>query len=161
MEGIEQWYSRMSVASETHTVKRASHSPFTDCTPSSTVLLLGANKVQKFRSNILYHKKKWRGLLYDRSRHHLSPPPQFRHRTGGEGNILQLLAPMVSATTTQKTFGPTDLTSAYSKGIWWHSASNSRLPKKRQNDNGWTDFDEIFCVCSSGFKNGLDSQFGP
>ncbi|GFW01605.1 DDE_3 domain-containing protein [Trichonephila clavipes] len=29
------------------------------------------------------------GLHYDRFRHHLSPPPQFRHGTGGEGNILQ------------------------------------------------------------------------
>ncbi|GFX16824.1 transcription factor 12 [Trichonephila clavipes] len=29
------------------------------------------------------------GLLYDRWRHRLSPPPQFRHGTGGEGNILQ------------------------------------------------------------------------
>ena len=27
--------------------------------------------------------------------------------------------------------------------------------------NGWVDFDEIFCVCSVGFKNGLDLQFGP
>ena len=26
--------------------------------------------------------------------------------------------------------------------------------------NGWTDFDEIFCVCSGGFKNGLDLHFG-
>ena len=25
--------------------------------------------------------------------------------------------------------------------------------------NGWTDFDEIFCVRSSGFENGLDLQF--
>ncbi|GFY26191.1 hypothetical protein TNCV_355071 [Trichonephila clavipes] len=29
------------------------------------------------------------GLLHDRWRHHLSPPPQFRHGTGLEGNILQ------------------------------------------------------------------------
>ena len=27
--------------------------------------------------------------------------------------------------------------------------------------NGWTDFDEIFCVCSRGSENGLDSQFCP
>ena len=26
--------------------------------------------------------------------------------------------------------------------------------------NGWTDCDEIFCVCSGGFENGLDLQFG-
>ncbi|GFT82030.1 uncharacterized protein TNCV_3909671 [Trichonephila clavipes] len=54
------------------------------------------------------------GLLYDRRRHHLSPPPQFRHATGGEGNIPQLPAPVVSAATAHKTFGPTDLTSTYS-----------------------------------------------
>ncbi|GFV63294.1 uncharacterized protein TNCV_1373911 [Trichonephila clavipes] len=54
------------------------------------------------------------GLLYDRWRHHLSPHPQFRHGTGWEGNILQPPAPVVSAVTTYKTFGPTDLTSAYS-----------------------------------------------
>ena len=27
--------------------------------------------------------------------------------------------------------------------------------------NGSTDFDEIFCVSSGGFHNGLDKQFGP
>ena len=27
--------------------------------------------------------------------------------------------------------------------------------------NGWTDFDEIFCVCLGGFENGLDVRFGP
>ncbi|GFX37295.1 uncharacterized protein TNCV_76391 [Trichonephila clavipes] len=54
------------------------------------------------------------GLLYDRWRHHLSPPPQFRHGTGGEGNILQPPEPVVSAATAHKTFGPTDLTNTYS-----------------------------------------------
>ncbi|GFX69853.1 uncharacterized protein TNCV_4392081 [Trichonephila clavipes] len=54
------------------------------------------------------------GLLYDRWRHPRSPPPQFRHRTGGKGNIHQPPAPVVSAATTHKTFGPTDLTSKYS-----------------------------------------------
>ncbi|GFW27668.1 uncharacterized protein TNCV_765501 [Trichonephila clavipes] len=54
------------------------------------------------------------GLLYDRRRHHRSPPPQFRHGTGGEGNILQSPALVISAATTHKTFGPTDLTSTYS-----------------------------------------------
>ncbi|GFW48380.1 hypothetical protein TNCV_1109431 [Trichonephila clavipes] len=45
------------------------------------------------------------GLLHDRWRHHISPPPQFRHGTGeGGGNILQLSAPVVSAATTHKTF---------------------------------------------------------
>ncbi|GFV22065.1 uncharacterized protein TNCV_4527501 [Trichonephila clavipes] len=52
-------------------------------------------------------------LLYDRWRHHRSPPPQFRHRTGGEGNIHQPPALVVSAATAHKTFGPTDLTSTY------------------------------------------------
>ncbi|GFW17174.1 uncharacterized protein TNCV_2762971 [Trichonephila clavipes] len=55
------------------------------------------------------------GLLYDRWRHHLSPPPQFsRHGTRGEGNILQPPALVVSATVAHKTFRPTDLTSTYS-----------------------------------------------
>ncbi|GFT33594.1 uncharacterized protein TNCV_4381771 [Trichonephila clavipes] len=49
------------------------------------------------------------GLLYDRWRHHRSPPPQFRHGTGGEGNILQPPALVVSAATAHKTFGPTDI----------------------------------------------------
>ncbi|GFW50211.1 uncharacterized protein TNCV_4696291 [Trichonephila clavipes] len=51
--------------------------------------------------------------LNDRWRHHLSPSPQFRHRTGGEGNILQPPAPVVSAATTHKAFGHTNLTSTY------------------------------------------------
>ncbi|GFU81807.1 uncharacterized protein TNCV_3087191 [Trichonephila clavipes] len=54
------------------------------------------------------------GLIYDRWRHHQSAPPQFRHGTGGEGNILQPTAPVVSAATAHKTFGPTDFTSTYS-----------------------------------------------
>ncbi|GFU18143.1 uncharacterized protein TNCV_1446881 [Trichonephila clavipes] len=54
------------------------------------------------------------GLLYDRWRHHRSPPPQFRHGTGEEGNILQSPALVVSAVTSHKTFGSTELTSAYS-----------------------------------------------
>ncbi|GFV19729.1 hypothetical protein TNCV_479551 [Trichonephila clavipes] len=48
------------------------------------------------------------GLLYDRWRHHLFPPPQFRHETGGEGNIPQFPALVVSASTTPNTYGPTD-----------------------------------------------------
>ncbi|GFV37610.1 transposable element Tcb2 transposase [Trichonephila clavipes] len=46
------------------------------------------------------------GLLFDRWRHHLSPPPQFRHETGGERNIIQRPTPMVPAATTRKTFEP-------------------------------------------------------
>ncbi|GFT41898.1 uncharacterized protein TNCV_1667481 [Trichonephila clavipes] len=49
------------------------------------------------------------GLLYERWRHYR--PPQFRHGTGGEGNILQAPALLVSVAIAQKTFGPTDLTS--------------------------------------------------
>ncbi|GFX08382.1 uncharacterized protein TNCV_3268711 [Trichonephila clavipes] len=69
-------------------------------------------------------------LLYDRGRHHISPTPEFRHGTGGEGNILQPLAPVVPDATTHKTFGPTDLTRTYSGGIWWHWESGmvSRSP---------------------------------
>ncbi|GFT81423.1 uncharacterized protein TNCV_3672991 [Trichonephila clavipes] len=53
------------------------------------------------------------GLLQDRWRHPLSLPQHFKHGTGGEGNILQPLAPVVSMTA-HKTFVPTDLTSTYS-----------------------------------------------
>ncbi|GFT37263.1 uncharacterized protein TNCV_1127041 [Trichonephila clavipes] len=51
------------------------------------------------------------GPFYDRWRHHRSPPPQFRHETGGEGNILQHFALVVSAATTNKNFRPLDSTS--------------------------------------------------
>ncbi|GFW75690.1 uncharacterized protein TNCV_4428731 [Trichonephila clavipes] len=68
------------------------------------------------------------GLLHDRWRHHLSPPPQFRHGTRREGNIFQPPAPVVSATTVHKTFRPPDLTSMYSVCIWWHRALNPGSP---------------------------------
>ncbi|GFV45501.1 uncharacterized protein TNCV_2891151 [Trichonephila clavipes] len=58
------------------------------------------------------------GLLYDRWRHHRSPPPQFWQGTGGEGNILQPPALVVSAETAYKTFEPTNLTIAYSVRTW-------------------------------------------
>ncbi|GFS58038.1 uncharacterized protein TNCV_3124971 [Trichonephila clavipes] len=54
------------------------------------------------------------GLLYERWRHHRSPPTQFRLGTGGEGNILQPPALVVSVAIAHKTFGPTDLMSTYS-----------------------------------------------
>ncbi|GFX48945.1 uncharacterized protein TNCV_2797361 [Trichonephila clavipes] len=54
------------------------------------------------------------GLLYDRWRPHRSQSPQFRHGTGGKGNILQSPALVVSAAPTHRTFEPTDLTSTYS-----------------------------------------------
>ncbi|GFS63537.1 hypothetical protein TNCV_4610961 [Trichonephila clavipes] len=37
MVSIEQWYSRKSTALETHTVKRALHSPFTDWTIGTVI----------------------------------------------------------------------------------------------------------------------------
>ncbi|GFV16635.1 uncharacterized protein TNCV_4418221 [Trichonephila clavipes] len=46
--------------------------------------------------------------------HQRSPPPQFSHGSGGEGNILQFPALVVSAVTAHKTFGPTDLMGTYS-----------------------------------------------
>ncbi|GFV95239.1 hypothetical protein TNCV_1293571 [Trichonephila clavipes] len=46
----------------------------------------------------------------DRWRHQRSPPPQFKHRTDGKGNILQSPALVIKP----KTLGPTDLTSTYS-----------------------------------------------
>ncbi|GFW49060.1 hypothetical protein TNCV_3902571 [Trichonephila clavipes] len=52
--------------------------------------------------------------LYDRLRYYRSPPPQFRHGTEGEGDILESLALVFSVATACKTFGPTDLTSIYS-----------------------------------------------
>ncbi|GFX10053.1 hypothetical protein TNCV_4539241 [Trichonephila clavipes] len=55
------------------------------------------------------------GLLHDRWQNHLSPSPQFRHGTAGEGIILQHPAPVVSAATTHKTtHHPTNLRSTYS-----------------------------------------------
>ncbi|GFV68123.1 uncharacterized protein TNCV_1874051 [Trichonephila clavipes] len=57
-----------------------------------------------------YQSMRQVGLLHDRCRHHLSPAPQFWLENGGEGNILQPPAPVVSAATTHKTFGPTDFT---------------------------------------------------
>ncbi|GFX07341.1 hypothetical protein TNCV_503991 [Trichonephila clavipes] len=75
------------------------------------------------------------GLLYDRWQRHLSPPPQFRYGTGGEGNILhhpwfQLRPPI-------KLSGPLmcgpllvnqHVLRVYSEGVWWHRASNQGLP---------------------------------
>ncbi|GFS94370.1 uncharacterized protein TNCV_2014061 [Trichonephila clavipes] len=58
------------------------------------------------------------GLLNDKWKHHQSPPPQFRHGTVGEGNILQPPALVVSAVTSHKIFGPNDLTSTYSLCAW-------------------------------------------
>ncbi|GFX53117.1 uncharacterized protein TNCV_361121 [Trichonephila clavipes] len=58
------------------------------------------------------------GLPYDRWRHHRSPPRQFRHGTGGEGNNLQPPALVVSAATTNRTFGPIDLTNTYYVCTW-------------------------------------------
>ncbi|GFX64287.1 hypothetical protein TNCV_1500111 [Trichonephila clavipes] len=45
---------------------------------------------------------------------HLIDLPSYWHGTGGEGNILQVPPPGVSAATANMTFGPTDLTSTYS-----------------------------------------------
>ncbi|GFW31447.1 uncharacterized protein TNCV_1287941 [Trichonephila clavipes] len=61
------------------------------------------------------HRRVWRS---PGGRHHLSPTPQFRHGTGGERNILQSLALVVSAAPAHKTFGSTDLTSTYSVCTW-------------------------------------------
>ncbi|GFV10180.1 hypothetical protein TNCV_3661321 [Trichonephila clavipes] len=55
------------------------------------------------------------GLLHDRWRYHLTLPP---HNLGkeleGRKVFSWLLAPMVSSTTTHKTFGPPDLMSTFS-----------------------------------------------
>ncbi|GFU45489.1 uncharacterized protein TNCV_3625881 [Trichonephila clavipes] len=67
------------------------------------------------------------GLLYDKWKHHRSPAPQFKHRTGGEGNILQPPALVVSAATTHKTLRPTYLTSTYSVCTRWPLAMNPDL----------------------------------
>ncbi|GFU77932.1 hypothetical protein TNCV_521321 [Trichonephila clavipes] len=63
------------------------------------------------------------GLLCGRWQHHRSPPPQFRHGTGGERNILQPPPLWVSAATTHNNFGTTDLTST----LWGHRTSNLGL----------------------------------
>ncbi|GFV52978.1 hypothetical protein TNCV_2876441 [Trichonephila clavipes] len=52
------------------------------------------------------------GLLYDTWRHHLSPPPQFRHELKERGKYSP--APVVSAATAYKTFKLTDLRSTHS-----------------------------------------------
>ncbi|GFX34494.1 hypothetical protein TNCV_3657321 [Trichonephila clavipes] len=51
----------------------------------------------------------------DRWWHNLSPPPQFRPGTEGEGNILQSPCTRGSA---HKAFGPTDLMKTYSVCTW-------------------------------------------
>ncbi|GFV92628.1 uncharacterized protein TNCV_1374791 [Trichonephila clavipes] len=61
------------------------------------------------------------GLLYDRWRHHRSPPPQFRQGTGGEENFLQPPACSCGFSCDRhKTFEPTDLTSTYSVCTRWY-----------------------------------------
>ncbi|GFU41602.1 hypothetical protein TNCV_2793051 [Trichonephila clavipes] len=60
------------------------------------------------RERILPEAVRQVGLLYDRWRHHLSPPPHFTPGTGREGSILQPPALVISSVTTHKTFGPTD-----------------------------------------------------
>ncbi|GFU12696.1 hypothetical protein TNCV_2585501 [Trichonephila clavipes] len=64
------------------------------------------------------------GLLHDRCRHQRSSHLQFRHETGGEGNIHQPPAIVVSAVITHKTFGHTDLTSTYSVCTRWVFGGN-------------------------------------
>ncbi|GFV96949.1 uncharacterized protein TNCV_4351621 [Trichonephila clavipes] len=64
--------------------------------------------------NVSRQRLRQLGLIHDRWRHHISPPPQFRYGTGGEGNIPQPPVPVVSAATTLKTFGLTDFSSTYS-----------------------------------------------
>ncbi|GFV70730.1 hypothetical protein TNCV_2022941 [Trichonephila clavipes] len=66
---------------------------------SCTSLYLKSLRAKYFEVN-----KRWR--------HHQSR--QLRHGTGGEGNILQPPAPVVSDATTLKTVGATDLTTTYS-----------------------------------------------
>ncbi|GFU75058.1 hypothetical protein TNCV_3753091 [Trichonephila clavipes] len=72
-------------------------------TPFPFKLLLSSSPYQ--REGMKFARARWR--------HHLSPPPQFMHRTGW-GNTLHPSAPVVSAVTAHKTFGPTDLSSSFS-----------------------------------------------
>ncbi|GFT68276.1 hypothetical protein TNCV_658991 [Trichonephila clavipes] len=51
-----------------------------------------------------------------------------KHGTGGEGNIPQISAPVVSAATNRKTFGSTDLMSMYSVCTRRHRSLNQGLP---------------------------------
>ncbi|GFV52197.1 uncharacterized protein TNCV_5071181 [Trichonephila clavipes] len=71
------------------------------------------------------------GLIYDRWGYRLSPPPQHRHGTGGEGNILQPSVLVVFSVTAHKAFGPTDLRSTYSactRSVIGYRASNPDIP---------------------------------
>ncbi|GFX18693.1 hypothetical protein TNCV_3018511 [Trichonephila clavipes] len=62
------------------------------------------------------------GLLYDRWRHHVSPPPQFRHGAGKEGNILQplhlcfVLQPPIDLTSTYSVCTPREVLQCKKKG---------------------------------------------
>ncbi|GFV04106.1 hypothetical protein TNCV_917271 [Trichonephila clavipes] len=55
----EQWYSRRSTAPETHTVKQASHSPFTDCM-TGPVIQLGEDSFLFQCSHALVHMARFR-----------------------------------------------------------------------------------------------------
>ncbi|GFY29921.1 hypothetical protein TNCV_4072341 [Trichonephila clavipes] len=69
-------------------------------------------QLSEFRAEI-ESLKKGKGVSETNGDTNLSPPPESRHGAKELGNILQYPAPVVSAETTHKTFGPTDLTSAY------------------------------------------------
>ncbi|GFU66178.1 hypothetical protein TNCV_2858511 [Trichonephila clavipes] len=84
--------------------------------------ILGGKELRKLaikgRNEWLPEPVKQVGLLYDRWGHHRYTPPQFSHGTGGEGNFFQLPAFVVSAVTTHKIFGLTDLTSRIHRELW-------------------------------------------
>ncbi|GFW44633.1 hypothetical protein TNCV_4481781 [Trichonephila clavipes] len=64
----------------------------------------------------------------DRWRHHRFSPPQFRHGTEGERNILQSPA-LVIQPTRLRTHGFIEhVLRVYLEGIWSHWASNPGLP---------------------------------
>ncbi|GFV58315.1 hypothetical protein TNCV_558771 [Trichonephila clavipes] len=64
----------------------------------------------------------------DRWRHYLSPPPQFWHGTGGEGNILQSPARVIKPKKLRIHWFNEHVLRVYWEGIWWHRASNPGLP---------------------------------
>ncbi|GFY21895.1 hypothetical protein TNCV_3295391 [Trichonephila clavipes] len=54
MASIKQWYCRSLADTETHTVKRALHTPFTDCS-TGTVIQLGGNMSSCLASLAMYN----------------------------------------------------------------------------------------------------------
>ncbi|GFW58139.1 hypothetical protein TNCV_2742831 [Trichonephila clavipes] len=70
------------------------------------------------------------GLLHDRWRHHLSPPPQFRHGLEGREIFFTPCTRGFSCDCPQDFWTPwfnEHVLCVYSEGIWWHRIRPSRM----------------------------------